>query len=108
MAGSAAQLRASVQSKQLTCFHRDSLLAGVCRDRREYYLNEARKYMRDGDTKNALACVNEGLRSTSGPVYLAVRDELEQLHIDLNPLVPVYTRPVRIHPSLLLNAHSAL
>jgi len=55
----------------------------MCRDRGEFYLGEARRYLQRGDRRNALAAVNEGLRSSSGPLYLVVRDELEVLHTQL-------------------------
>jgi len=39
--------------------------------------------MFSGDLRNALAAVNEGLRSSSGPFYLVARDELEVLYTQL-------------------------
>jgi hypothetical protein len=59
------------------------LLREICRDRGEFYLGEARRYLHRGDRRNALSAVNEGLRSSMGPFYLAVRDELEVLHTQL-------------------------
>lgn len=105
MAGSAAQLRHAVMSNDNIL--RGKLLQACQRDRGEFWMNEARSYMRRGDVQNALSCVNEGLRSISGPFYLAVRDELEELH---SQLLPITTPPqyAKVHPSLLLNARPAL
>ena len=78
---SAAQMRAqTVGSSEL---FRGQLLRSMCRDRGEFYLGEARRYLQRGDRRNALAAINEGLRSSSGPFYLVVRDELEILHTQL-------------------------
>ena len=77
---SAAQMRAQTLGSGRV---RDQLLRKICRDRGEFYLGEARRYVQRGDLRNALAAVNEGLRSSSGPFYLVVRDELEVLHTQL-------------------------
>ena len=77
---SAAQTRAQTLGPGRV---RDQLLREICRDRGEFYLGEARRYVQRGDLRNALAAVNEGLRSSSGPFYLVVRDELEVLHTQL-------------------------
>ena len=77
---SAAQMRAQTLGSGRV---RDQLLRETCRDRGEFYLGEARRYVQRGDLRNALAAVNEGLRSSSGPFYLVVRDELEVLHTQL-------------------------
>ena len=53
----------------------------------EFYVNEAQKYLRRGDNRNALAQVIEGLCCIHGPFYLASRDELEVLHSQLTALV---------------------
>jgi len=78
---SAAQLRAqTIGSSDVL---RGRLLQAICRDRGEFYLGEARRYLQRGERRNALAACNEGLRSSSGPFYLVVRDELEVLHTQL-------------------------
>ena len=77
---SAAQMRAQTLGSGRA---RDQMLREICWDRGEFYLGEARRYVQRGDLRNALAAVNEGLRSSSGPFYLVVRDELEVLHTQL-------------------------
>lgn len=83
---SSAQMRANV----LGSSHRDRVgQFQILQARRlgEFYVNEAQKYLRRGDNRNALAQVNEGLRCIHGPLYLASRDELEVLHSQLTVLV---------------------
>ena len=81
---SAAKLRREATASDTEI--RTELLRRCCRDRGEFYLGEARRYVRLMDFRNALSAVNEGLRSCAGPFYLAVRDELEVLHSQLIPV----------------------
>jgi hypothetical protein len=78
---SAAQMRRQILNSGT--FDRDKLLQAVCRDRGEFYFAEASRYFRLGDRHSALAAVEEGLLSSRGPFYLAVRDKLEELRTQL-------------------------
>jgi Tfp pilus assembly protein PilF len=51
----------------------------LARERGELYLDFAHRYFTQGDTKNALSTIEEGIRLTAGPFYLAVADRLSDL-----------------------------
>jgi hypothetical protein len=43
------------------------------------YLEYARKYLEEGDLRNARSTAEEGIRLTCGSFYIAVRDQLDEL-----------------------------
>jgi hypothetical protein len=51
----------------------------TARSRGVLYLDYAKQYLSRGDRDNALATAQEGLRLASGPFYLAVRDQPQDL-----------------------------
>jgi hypothetical protein len=51
------------------------------------YLDYAKKYQESGDLRNAMSSAEEGIRLTSGPFYIAVRDELHDF-VDMLKCTP--------------------